>query len=938
METGKKKAKQSFSVPSVKCDVIPGDKEKTVPCFDKNICKKVDDKSRGVDSINLKQKRLQKQTPAADGDVPKPRKVVGKSLTDDEYDEIFMAVLQSVSSAEKRGEVSDDSAKENLIQEESDKDETSSQVIEVIVKVEETEDQKDFDYMENEDIDKWDNKTSLSRDNKEKENNVQMTPLPEIQFTKPDSTVKDTYTASAFCTKSVKPPKSKQACSRKDICSDTVHSTSTSDTKKVKKTSTLPKKVGKEKKQESQKPETSLNKDVKVKKVKHVQKTSLKKKMSERELEDVGTWVQCVNSNCLKWRYLPNVSDPMALPDRWECRMNTVAAFNSCEKPEESYDESEHIFTKYTEGSVVLAKMAGYPWWPAMIEIDPDYETYYEVGHPASMLPTKYHVVFFDKIVSRAWINIASVKPFTEIDVLPRKCKGHDYTREVKIATDNANAALNLPLKERLKKYSFSARFSGKWGDFKSNTDQDNAKDERKKSKLSKCSKKRKIEQEDNLVDDETLNQILNNSQSVLSDVAGILDSMENDDFNCNANSEYQVSKPNSTVKKVKIEGGDPDLQVSDARCGDSESMKEAAKFEVAKLDMDIFTMELGSVQLESQDQLNTDLQGDDCCSAGESMALPDSVNTGNIDETGAAEMLNTNSAGKKNKSQKKKSADDKDKKQHKPKEPKPSGEQDICVQEETTKKKKKNKRDGTAIECPEVNLEKSKKRTIKEGKTRDCSNRKPGEDNVEWKMQHKMDGKKSDKSLKCTRRDGKPESSVLGMCSYNKMKIKNISNEGTEDNNTLEIKRESEQRQNTVLELKTNMGQDKRIKKKKSKFINPVHAAREKVSNTSNSDKKSGDSEVYTEDKKYMTDINNENTLVKPSSQSSRKKVLLKETEQDMSDGELYLDFNIPVKSTLDKIDSDDDDFMLDEPDMSIHRSAMVTQEEDSDPLDFEE
>lgn len=40
----------------------------------------------------------------------------------------------------------------------------------------------------------------------------------------------------------------------------------------------------------------------------------------------------------------------------------SVEAFNNCEKPEEMYDESEHIFTKYTEGSVVLAKMDGYPW------------------------------------------------------------------------------------------------------------------------------------------------------------------------------------------------------------------------------------------------------------------------------------------------------------------------------------------------------------------------------------------------------------------------------------------------------------------------------------------------------------------------------------------------------------------------------------------------
>ena len=36
--------------------------------------------------------------------------------------------------------------------------------------------------------------------------------------------------------------------------------------------------------------------------------------------------------------------------------------YNSCDKPEEKYDESEHIYTKFTEGSLVWAKISGWPW------------------------------------------------------------------------------------------------------------------------------------------------------------------------------------------------------------------------------------------------------------------------------------------------------------------------------------------------------------------------------------------------------------------------------------------------------------------------------------------------------------------------------------------------------------------------------------------------
>lgn len=46
--------------------------------------------------------------------------------------------------------------------------------------------------------------------------------------------------------------------------------------------------------------------------------------------------------------------------------------FNSCDKPEEDYSLLEFIHSEFTEGSIVWAKMPGYPWWPAMVETDPD--------------------------------------------------------------------------------------------------------------------------------------------------------------------------------------------------------------------------------------------------------------------------------------------------------------------------------------------------------------------------------------------------------------------------------------------------------------------------------------------------------------------------------------------------------------------------------------
>lgn len=41
--------------------------------------------------------------------------------------------------------------------------------------------------------------------------------------------------------------------------------------------------------------------------------------------------------------------------------------------------ELDLIHTRYTAGSVVWAKTKGWPWWPVMIDDDPDTEQYYWV-------------------------------------------------------------------------------------------------------------------------------------------------------------------------------------------------------------------------------------------------------------------------------------------------------------------------------------------------------------------------------------------------------------------------------------------------------------------------------------------------------------------------------------------------------------------------------
>ncbi|KAH9490079.1 hypothetical protein Btru_035171 [Bulinus truncatus] len=178
------------------------------------------------------------------------------------------------------------------------------------------------------------------------------------------------------------------------------------------------------------------------------------------ELEEKGTWVQCSNSICNKWRYLKDIEDPQQVPENWECRMNSDVDHNSCELPEVQYDETEHIFTKYTLGSVVWAKMDGYPWWPALIDNDPDYEIYFEIPSEDSMIPTNFHVTFFGNHASRAWIKPASIIPYVKDDPKSKLSIGHK--KDITVALNQANLAMEMNLQKRIEKYGFTQNFTKK--------------------------------------------------------------------------------------------------------------------------------------------------------------------------------------------------------------------------------------------------------------------------------------------------------------------------------------------------------------------------------------------------------------------------------------------------------------------------------------------
>uniref|UniRef100_A0A3S5ZP38 Zinc finger CW-type and PWWP domain containing 1 n=1 Tax=Bos taurus TaxID=9913 RepID=A0A3S5ZP38_BOVIN len=177
-------------------------------------------------------------------------------------------------------------------------------------------------------------------------------------------------------------------------------------------------------------------------------------------------WVQCSSPNCEKWRRLRGNIDPSVLPDNWSCDQNTDLQYNRCDIPEETWTghESDVAYASYIPGSIIWAKQYGYPWWPGMVEPDPDLGEYFLFASHLDSLPSKYHVTFFGETVSRAWIPVNMLKNFQELTLElsgVRKCKNKDCSQKLLVALMMAQKAEQISIQERVNLFGFWSRYSG---------------------------------------------------------------------------------------------------------------------------------------------------------------------------------------------------------------------------------------------------------------------------------------------------------------------------------------------------------------------------------------------------------------------------------------------------------------------------------------------
>ncbi|XP_043932275.1 zinc finger CW-type PWWP domain protein 1 [Protopterus annectens] len=218
----------------------------------------------------------------------------------------------------------------------------------------------------------------------------------------------------------------------------------------------------------SQKKEiTKADVEVSQQKMKYKKQANKLTSTEERKKQDGKyiAWVQCSKKDCGKWRRLQDDEDPSVLPEDWTCSKSTDPQFRGCDKPEETWQEPDDasVYAEFVPGSIVWAKLLGYPWWPGMVESDPNTGLYFLFRTQLDNRPAKYHVTFFDGSVSRAWIPASMIANFNKLclDTIGSMRHGNkNYRTRISAAVKMAEMAQKIGLQERISKFGFCSRYN----------------------------------------------------------------------------------------------------------------------------------------------------------------------------------------------------------------------------------------------------------------------------------------------------------------------------------------------------------------------------------------------------------------------------------------------------------------------------------------------
>ncbi|XP_044275082.1 zinc finger CW-type PWWP domain protein 2 [Varanus komodoensis] len=196
--------------------------------------------------------------------------------------------------------------------------------------------------------------------------------------------------------------------------------------------------------------------------------------MFSEMLYEGKVWIQCENSNCLKWRLLPHDNATYVDPNEpWYCYMNSDPQFNKCSVSEQYFPKEsqfqkhglKYVYSELPLGSLVLVKTQTWPRWPGILCPDPVDSQYVKYDLDGDV--ESHHVEFLGKPHSRGW---AAMK---HIDHYPSSFKPDVCKRKkawYKSALEEANTLFAYSAQERLEMCYLSKKGTAKEKEAKSKT------------------------------------------------------------------------------------------------------------------------------------------------------------------------------------------------------------------------------------------------------------------------------------------------------------------------------------------------------------------------------------------------------------------------------------------------------------------------------------
>ncbi|GFQ69860.1 hypothetical protein TNCT_121731 [Trichonephila clavata] len=111
---------------------------------------------------------------------------------------------------------------------------------------------------------------------------------------------------------------------------------------------------------------------------------------------------------------------------------------NPAEKEERSQEQTK----KYYPGSIIWAKYDKYPWWPSIVDMDPDSGAYHKMAENNTKM---YHVSFLDAQPTHAWVSETLIRPFSPLPAELKKIKEFDFlTANAMARAQEAEKLLNV--------------------------------------------------------------------------------------------------------------------------------------------------------------------------------------------------------------------------------------------------------------------------------------------------------------------------------------------------------------------------------------------------------------------------------------------------------------------------------------------------------------